>query len=72
VRSSAVSHAVADLFNGDIVDRGAASLECLLFILAAMVALPTHVHVLRGNQCVRPPLAIASHTFHHWREPRAW
>src|SRR5262249_15609033 len=37
------------VFNGDIVDRGPASLECLLTVLALKLCHPDHVYVNRGN-----------------------
>ena len=37
------------VFNGDWVDRGQASCECLLLILAWKVLLPSHVFLNRGN-----------------------
>lgn len=37
------------IFNGDIVDRGEKSVECLLMLLAFKVALPLHFLITRGN-----------------------
>ena len=37
------------LFNGDVVDRGAYSLECLLTLCAFKCALPDRLFVTRGN-----------------------
>lgn len=37
------------LFNGDVVDRGSFSVECILCLFAAKVALPRHFHIARGN-----------------------
>jgi len=37
------------LFNGDFVDRGSHSVETLATLLAFKVALPSHVHLARGN-----------------------
>lgn len=37
------------VFNGDIVDRGAQQIECLLTILYAFILYPTRVFVNRGN-----------------------
>lgn len=37
------------LFNGDIVDRGQQSVECLLVILCLKIAYPDHLHINRGN-----------------------
>lgn len=37
------------LFNGDIVDRGSFSVECLILLLAWKVAFPKHVLIARGN-----------------------
>lgn len=39
----------AYLFNGDIVDRGAYSVECLLLLLAFKAALPDRLFIARGN-----------------------
>eukprot|EP00090_Calanus_glacialis_P022045 TRINITY_DN33998_c0_g1_i2.p1 TRINITY_DN33998_c0_g1~~TRINITY_DN33998_c0_g1_i2.p1 ORF type:complete len:389 (-),score=69.93 TRINITY_DN33998_c0_g1_i2:60-1226(-) len=37
------------LFNGDIVDRGPASLQCIVLLLAWHAASPRSVHINRGN-----------------------
>lgn len=37
------------LFNGDIVDRGPSSLECLLLIFALKIRFPSFVFINRGN-----------------------
>lgn len=37
------------LFNGDIVDKGPRSLECLLLLLAYKLAYPNYVFINRGN-----------------------
>ena len=37
------------LFNGDIVDRGRESVECLLFLYALKIAFPQYVFINRGN-----------------------
>ncbi len=37
------------LFNGDIVDKGPMSLECMLLLLASKLAFPRCVFVNRGN-----------------------
>ncbi|KAJ3441683.1 serine/threonine-protein phosphatase [Anaeramoeba flamelloides] len=37
------------LFNGDIVDRGDFSLECVLLIYSLKLLYPEHVHINRGN-----------------------
>jgi serine/threonine-protein phosphatase 5 len=37
------------VFNGDFVDRGAWGLETLALLAAWKLALPAHVHLLRGN-----------------------
>mmetsp|Transcript_34875 Transcript_34875/g.73891 ORF Transcript_34875/g.73891 Transcript_34875/m.73891 type:complete len:497 (+) Transcript_34875:51-1541(+) len=37
------------LFNGDFVDRGSFSVECILALFAAKLAYPNHVHLARGN-----------------------
>jgi len=41
------------LFNGDIVDRGQNSCECILLILALKLLAPKHVHINRGNHEAR-------------------
>lgn len=42
------------LFNGDVVDRGAYSVECLLTLFAMKAALPTKLFVSRGNHESEP------------------
>jgi serine/threonine-protein phosphatase 5 len=37
------------IFNGDIVDRGPASIECILIIFALKYRYPTSVFINRGN-----------------------
>ncbi|OXB71678.1 UNVERIFIED_CONTAM: hypothetical protein H355_016804 [Colinus virginianus] len=37
------------LFNGDFVDRGSFSVECILLLYAAKLAYPQHFHLTRGN-----------------------
>ncbi|KAF8822607.1 serine/threonine protein phosphatase, partial [Cardiosporidium cionae] len=37
------------LFNGDFIDRGAFSIECIMTLLTAKVIFPEHVHLARGN-----------------------
>lgn len=37
------------LFNGDYVDRGSFSMECLLTLLSFLVLYPTTFHMSRGN-----------------------
>lgn len=37
------------LFNGDIVDRGDASIECLMLLYALKISLPKSVYINRGN-----------------------
>ena len=37
------------LFNGDVVDRGSFSVECILAMLAWKVALPKSMFITRGN-----------------------
>jgi serine/threonine-protein phosphatase 5 len=43
------SQRTAYLFNGDIIDRGDKSLECILMIFAYKIALFGQFHVTRGN-----------------------
>ena len=47
------SKKVKYLFNGDIVDRGDKSLECILMIFAFKIALPDYFFVNRGNHETR-------------------
>ena len=44
------------LFLGDFVDRGEASLEVILFVLALKVLSPGNVHLLRGNHELKVPV----------------
>ncbi|PHJ17503.1 serine threonine protein phosphatase [Cystoisospora suis] len=37
------------LFNGDFVDRGSFSVECILLLFAAKLVFPNHFHLTRGN-----------------------
>lgn len=37
------------LFNGDFVDRGSFSVECILTLLGFKVLYPNHFHMTRGN-----------------------
>eukprot|EP00998_Keelungia_sp_KM082_P012231 NODE_854_length_1593_cov_117.547067_g844_i0.p1 GENE.NODE_854_length_1593_cov_117.547067_g844_i0~~NODE_854_length_1593_cov_117.547067_g844_i0.p1 ORF type:complete len:474 (-),score=95.34 NODE_854_length_1593_cov_117.547067_g844_i0:94-1515(-) len=37
------------LFNGDFVDRGSFSVECIMLLLAWKCCLPGHMHMHRGN-----------------------
>eukprot|EP00922_Rhytidocystis_sp_ex-Travisia-forbesii_P022425 GHVS01032833.1.p1 GENE.GHVS01032833.1~~GHVS01032833.1.p1 ORF type:complete len:636 (+),score=140.93 GHVS01032833.1:118-2025(+) len=37
------------LFNGDFIDRGSFSVECILALFAAKLAYPAFVHLARGN-----------------------
>mmetsp|Transcript_28581 Transcript_28581/g.68731 ORF Transcript_28581/g.68731 Transcript_28581/m.68731 type:complete len:503 (-) Transcript_28581:142-1650(-) len=37
------------LFNGDFVDRGSFSVECIVALFVARLAYPNHVHLARGN-----------------------
>ena len=48
------------VFNGDIVDRGNKSLECLLMVYAYKIALPFSFYVTRGNHESR---SVAKTTF---------
>jgi hypothetical protein len=41
--------ATAYLFPGDYVDRGKQRVETIAYLFALKCALPTHVHLLRGN-----------------------
>ena len=49
------------IFNGDIVDRGDKSLECLLMIFAYKIALPYWFNVTRGNHESR---TVSKETFY--------
>jgi len=37
------------LFNGDFVDRGSFSVECIMTLFAAKLCFPYHIHLARGN-----------------------
>ena len=37
------------IFNGDIVDRGSCSIECLVMLFCLKFCAPNHIFVLRGN-----------------------
>lgn len=37
------------IFNGDLVDRGPNSLECLLTLFLMKIAQPSHIFITRGN-----------------------
>ncbi len=50
------------LFNGDIVDKGKSSIECLLLLFAYKLAYPKFVHINRGNH--ESAIVNVKHGFH--------